>query len=219
MYYTIYKITNQTNGKVYIGSHKTKNLDDGYMGSGKYLKRAIEKNGIENFSKEILFVFDTPEEMYTKEAELVNEEFLAEANTYNLKVGGFGGFDYINSDPTAYLTEKRLSALFENNKYGTIAWKEKYNSCGKFREKIRNAGLKGRTEAMKKFPNGIWEGRKHTDDSKKKISEKASQRTGSKNSQFGTRWIHNLILRQSKKIKKDASLPDGWFEGRRIKFL
>ena len=93
MYYTIYKITNIINGKHYIGMHQTNDLEDGYFGSGVALKRAILKYGKDNFTKEILFVFDNEEDMVQKEKELV----IVSENSYNMTEGGKGGFGYINS--------------------------------------------------------------------------------------------------------------------------
>lgn len=43
MHYIIYETTNNKNGKKYIGCHVTDNLNDEYLGSGKYLKIAIKK--------------------------------------------------------------------------------------------------------------------------------------------------------------------------------
>lgn len=101
MHYLVYKITNLLDNKYYIGVHKTKNIDDGYMGSGKYLKYAIKKHGIENFKKEILFECSSSEEMFEKEKELVE----ISEKSYNLKNGGFGGWDHIKKDHHTHKTE------------------------------------------------------------------------------------------------------------------
>ena len=103
MYFTVYKTTNTVNGRFYIGKHKTKNLNDGYMGSGKLLKQAIDKYGKDNFIKEILFVFDNEDDMNKKEKELV----ILSEESYNLCEGGNGGFDYTNrSDITKFKGKK-----------------------------------------------------------------------------------------------------------------
>lgn len=91
MFYTVYMITNKLNGMKYIGKHKTDNLNDGYMGSGFRIKRAIAKYGIENFSKEFLFIFNSESEMELKEQELVDEDWVKRSDSYNIATGGQGG--------------------------------------------------------------------------------------------------------------------------------
>jgi group I intron endonuclease len=91
MYYTIYQTINLVNGKRYIGMHQTDNLDDDYLGSGIRLQNAIMHYGRENFKKELLFVFETLEEMVAKERELVTEEVVNSSQYYNMMIGGKGG--------------------------------------------------------------------------------------------------------------------------------
>lgn len=88
MHYIIYQITNLLNGMIYVGQHRTKNINDNYMGSGILILRAIQKYGKCHFKKDILFDFNTFEEMNAKEAEIVTEEFVQRDDTYNLIPGG-----------------------------------------------------------------------------------------------------------------------------------
>ena len=111
MLYTVYETINTKNGNTYIGCHKTKNKDDEYLGSGAILSKAIKKYGIQSFEKTVLYVFDNPEEMFQKEAELVNEEYIASSNTYNAKVGGMGGWDHINDGSEAHRERARRGGL------------------------------------------------------------------------------------------------------------
>jgi hypothetical protein len=87
-YNYVYIVTNHINDKVYIGVHKTDNLDDGYMGSGLALQRAYKKYGIENFEKEILAFCDTYKDALDLEGKLVNKDFVLREDTYNLHIGG-----------------------------------------------------------------------------------------------------------------------------------
>lgn len=90
-FYGIYKITNLVNGKMYIGQHTTTNLDDGYMGSGLVIRRAIEKYGIENFRKEWIMFCEDRDELNYWERVFVDDTWVLRSDTYNLKVGGKGG--------------------------------------------------------------------------------------------------------------------------------
>ncbi len=88
VYYTIYQITNRLNSMIYIGCHKTKKINDSYMGSGTNIKSVIKQFGKENFTKDILFVYDNKEDMLDKEIELVNNDFISRPDTYNIILGG-----------------------------------------------------------------------------------------------------------------------------------
>jgi len=193
--------------------HQTENLDDGYMGSGKYLKRAIKKYGIDAFEKEILHVFDNEDDMRAKEKELVTEEYCLREDTYNICIGGKGGFWYLNN---VYLTEEEIldrnrknvkltqtkearekakKTIIDNNiKLGFATWEK---------EKIVEVVLKGLPKRT---------GVKRSLESRRKMSKLA---LGKNNSQYGTMWITNGT--KNRKIKKDLTIPDGWYKGRVIK--
>lgn len=154
MFYTIYKTTNQINGKIYIGYHSTLDLNDSYLGSGKILNQAIEKNGTESFTKEILYVFPSKEEALQKEREIVNEEFIQRDDTYNMKIGGEGGWDHTHRDPE--IIAKRQNGNKRAIKNGSAAtWK--------LTKEQRSNLTTGKN-------NGFY-GKKHTEESKRKIGE------------------------------------------------
>lgn len=125
-YFYLYKITHIPTSKIYIGVHQTSNLNDGYFGSGKLLKLAIKKHGIDQFKKEILEIFPSSVEMFDREKQIVNSDFIESASTYNLTVGGKGGWYFINdkrkSNPELNpmknddTIEKRLNTI--NSRHG-----------------------------------------------------------------------------------------------------
>lgn len=222
MYYYLYKITNKINNKIYIGIHKTKNLDDGYMGSGSYLANAKTTHGIDNFEKQILAFFDSDEELLLAEANIVNNEFLSRDDVYNMVRGGLRcGFEHIN--------ERGLNLYGKNGQSGYGLENLANQENGK---KLKDILIERGTweeykdtlssAILKLYDNGMtnpFKGRTHSEKSKQQIGQKSSiHQKGSGNSQFGTKWIHNISQKVSRKIPKDTILSDGWSIGRKMKF-
>ncbi len=218
--YTIYKTTNKINDKMYIGCHKTFNPNDEYLGSGKILKRAIKKYGIENFNKEILFIFDTPQEMFDKEKEVVDKLFIESDKTYNILIGGFGGFEYVNSTGKNLYKNIGDKTHGKQNLWKWIKIKKHLIETGtweSWKQKV-SMGLK---EKWKK--DGFhWTGRKHKEESKRKIGEKNSVLLlGEKNPNYGKCWIYSDVEKRNECVKKeylDLYFKDGWKRGRKMNF-
>jgi hypothetical protein len=84
----IYKTTNLINGKIYVGKDEKNNPN--YFGSGKILKRAIKKYGIDNFKKETIETGINREDLNEKEKKWI-KSLNSIKNGYNILEGGTGG--------------------------------------------------------------------------------------------------------------------------------
>ena len=58
---TIFKVTNETDGKVYVGYSINDNPNN--LGAGKYIKRAVKDFGTRSFQKTILEEFESDESL------------------------------------------------------------------------------------------------------------------------------------------------------------
>lgn len=215
MFFTIYKTTNITNNKFYIGKHITNDINDEYVGSGKLLKAAIKKHGLKNFKKEILFIFDNEKEMNQKEKELVTEIFVLEDSNYNLCVGGKGGWSFVNLHCGSQGERLNRALSKEQRDKGRKKARESF----KKRIKTDSIAAEKHKEHMERFREAgkiSFLGKKHSEETKKLIGEKNSlKQKGKNNSQFGTCWITNN--KENKKIRKE-DLPKwerlGFHKGR-----
>ena len=154
----IYLITNTLNNKIYVGKHSTDNLDDGYMGSGKLIKKAIQKYGIKNFTKEYLAFCDTEEKLNWFEKFYI-KKYKAREVGYNLTDGGDGHLGFI-------MTEETRTKI-SNTKSGTKVPK-------------LSESLKGRTSPFK--------GCRHTEETKQKLRKPKTEETKQKLSEAQKRY-------------------------------
>lgn len=161
--FIVYKHTNKSNGKVYIGITCQKpehrwNGGRGYKGNDHFFK-SILKYGWSNFKHEILY--ENLEELQAKTLEISLIRFYDSTNPnngYNISTGGESCSGYKHSDEA----RKKISEF--------------------------NKGRKVSDETKKKLSES-HKGHKHSDESRKKMSESLK---GRKRKPFSDEWKRKI---------------------------
>ena len=210
----IYKITNinpTDTRQFYIGVRTAKNKsaeeDITYFGSSKSLNEAISTEGIENFVKEILSIWNTRKEAALEEIRL-HEEYDVAVNEsfYNLAKATSIGFDVTGTKNSLETIEKkrisstgRMHTQETKDKLAKIRFGSKHSKESLEKMSVKHSGEnnaffgKNHSEAsILKMRNSTL-GTKHTTEQNKNHSEAM---TGNKNPFFGK----NHSLETKKKI-------------------
>ena len=128
----------------------------------------------------------------------------------NLTIGGEGGkivgFDYMKF-----------------SKMGNSVFINKLKTDEKFRAYYIELS---RQKSINNYKNGACKnfkcdctGKKHKKETIKKMKlNMKGKHLGNLNSQYGTKWIYNPDLKKNKKILKTDLIPNGWINGRKMKF-
>jgi len=210
--FIIYKTTNLVNGKIYVGQHNT-SADDGYLGSGNLILLAIKKYGRENFIRETLeycnsVSVDVKETHWILKLEATNKKI-----GYNIKSQGQKIYDRLNG-----IKHPMYGKHHTNETKNKISQKMKGNKLSeKTKNKISESLLKnGRSEKenLKQSKRMIGKNnpmfnKKHSDQTKKKMSKNHCNFLGTKNPNFGKgKYVYKFVNTNSKEITETKSLTE-----------
>lgn len=213
MYGYIYKITNNLNGKMYIGMHRSKSFDENYWGSGKIIVEAINKYGKDNFSREVILECDSEDELCKAEERIIRELNCVELDEYyNLKDGGIGKFPVLSGESNGMYGVHRFGELNPNyGKHHVFSDESRKNMSDAHKGKKLSDYHRQRISEGNK-------GRTVSDETKLKLSIKAKNRVGWHHTDETKRKMseNNAMNKQEYRDKVSASLKgkNKWTAGR-----
>jgi hypothetical protein len=187
-YHYSYITTNIINGKKYVGDHSTNNIDDGYLGSGLYLKRAIKKYGKENFNKKIISFFNCKGDAFNEQKKLIIKYNSLRPNGYN--ISPTGGHNVKNCFSKETIEKLRIGS----SKPKSEEHKEKIRLGVK-----KHIELYGQSTAML--------GKKHSNKTKEKQSKSHKRKIMSEQSKEKNKIAHlgkNISSETRKKMSESA---------------
>lgn len=207
-YYFVYLTKNLVNNKCYVGWHATNNLNDGYLGSGIALSRAIKKYGKNNFITGIIEMCKKTN-ILQKEKYWIKEKNTLVPNGYNLTGGGDGGNTY------TLLSEKDKEKFRKKCSEGNKGKKVSKETCKKISDsnkgKSRNKGIL-KTEEHKQKLKEAWKKRRIEKptliETKEKISksQKGSKRSKESVKKMSLTWLGRNHTEESKEKNRKSHL-------------
>jgi hypothetical protein len=160
VFHIIYKVSHP-NGKYYIGRHTTKNLEDGYLGSGKWVRSLKNKSVLK---KEVLQIVETFEELLLAEKTIIADHIDEQmCMNFNDNPVGFGSGKYNPSKKEVNRQKISMRVSGENNPM-----------------RIRNGHTEETNDRISQSMMGDknpFYGKTHNDDTKRMLSLLATGRT------------------------------------------
>ena len=185
--YSVYKHTNKTNGKVYIGMTVNtweKRWDSGYR-NNPHFSRAIKQYGKDGFKHKVVADNLTREEAETLERKLIQEyDSTNPEKGYNIELGG-------NHNGKHSQETKRKISESQKGRVFTDEHKQRISEALKGR-KIGETALEKQRQRM--LGNTYTLGMKHTEETKRKMSESHKGKGGRKVICLNNMRVYNSII-------------------------
>jgi hypothetical protein len=190
-----------------VGKRKCPNKynpwNDPYTGSPKTHKNKWKTT---NFTKVVIECFYNDEDVSKAETDLlVKLDWEKDVYCLNECCGGKFSYDANrrgaltrNKLPVKSQTKEKMSIICKN-RWADPNWKGKENVIASLEESQPKAANASKTPKAR--------------EAQKQAFKKSKHQQGEKNSQYGTTLIYNLDLRQTKRVKKDEPIPNGWKKG------
>lgn len=207
-YFIIYKTVCKVTNRFYLGMHCTNNLDDGYLGSGTIIQHSIKKHGEEKHERVIIETCQSFEELCAREKAIITEDVLADPLCMNIRLGGNGGWSYVNSltDVCAERTKKMRTAEYraKRSQEQIDRWNnEQYKES--FYQTVRSEEYK---ESRRIQMNEIYQ-------NPALIEKVRTAKLGEKNPAFGKKWVYKgSMTTYAPKEEIEKFIADGWSLGR-----
>lgn len=211
-YFYTYRITllkGAHTGHYYLGKHITCNLEDGYAGSGKIVKRYYNKYGkVENktYTKEIIAFYDSDVALNKAEHELISDLWKTDDKCLNLVPGG-GYLEKTVENISKAKKDKKISEEVRHKiSVGTkrgMNNPETRRKCSENAKKTRNFLGHHHSEEFCKQNSERKKGNKYrlgigfTEEAKKKISDSVKEFYRTHKRQYNADGSYKYILKEA----------------------